>query len=298
MVILKIFKALLLGGILSLILSGCDFPSRFLAQVGREWNALKILLKGGSSPLAHSPVQPSYSIAHQELVAEAYRVVFLKDPHSTQLLDWVNALDQGASLEGLYNGFTHSSEYRALETAAKPASLEALRSFSEILTGLEKELPVPTVFDATWARPLKTILPPGPQDANQDANEDAHPDNQIRDSQGHQRDQYGNIAAAPGDAIPQNFMKVFEGASLFTLKRVLGDEALKVVATQMQDRQKLASWYSQWVPQMLVWKTDFGLELRNRSDESFHYRWVLGTSEDRVKWEILNRIHRVLNAKQ
>jgi len=286
--LLKTLQIFIFGGALSLALSGCDFPARFVGQLGQEWNALKILLRGGSSPLARSRMQPSFSIAHQELVAEVYRVVFFKDPSQVQLLDWVNALDQGASLEGLYNGFTHSSEYRDLETQAKPASLEVLKRFNVILTELEKELPIPTIFDATWARPLKMILPPGPQDAQNEGDEPAA----LPLSDG------GLSQRAVREKGIQDFTKIFEGASLFTLKRVLGDEALKVVAIEKQDRQKLASWYSKWVLQMVIWKTDFGLELRNRSDESFHYRWVLGASEDRVKWEILNRIHRVLNAKQ
>ena len=41
-----------------------------------------------------------------------------------QILDfqgWLNSLNQGASFEGVYNGLTHSDQYRKLETEIKDA---------------------------------------------------------------------------------------------------------------------------------------------------------------------------------
>ncbi len=51
---------------------------------------------------------------------------------------------------------------------------------------------------------------------------------------------------------------IFFRFSLFTLKRILGEEGMRLV-------------------------TDF------------HQEWAMGASPDRIEWEVLNRLHRVLN---
>jgi hypothetical protein len=40
---------------------------------------------------------------------------------------------------------------------------------------------------------------------------------------------------------------------------------------------------------------DFGVALRNKADEAFHLKWATEVSEDQIIWEVLNRLHRVLN---
>ena len=59
--------------------------------------------------------------------------------------------------------------------------------------------------------------------------------------------------------------------------------------------EKMALWYSRWVVHMASRNVDFGVALRNKPDEAFHYKWALTAAEDRLKWEVLNRVHRVLN---
>ena len=76
---------------------------------------------------------------------------------------------------------------------------------------------------------------------------------------------------------------------------MIGDEALKVIAAKSEYREKLALWYSKWVVHMAQLNVDFGIPLRNKPDDEFHYNWVLNNSNDRVMWEVLNRLHRVLN---
>lgn len=110
-------------------------------------------------------------------------------------------------------------------------------------------------------------------------------------------------------------------ASLFTLKRVLSDEALKVLAakgnvartavgssgavapaaepspgkSEESPRVKLAGWYSKWAVHMAQKNVDFGVALRNKPDEAFHFKWATEVSEDQIIWEVLNRLHRILN---
>ena len=40
---------------------------------------------------------------------------------------------------------------------------------------------------------------------------------------------------------------------------------------------------------------NYGIALRNKADEAFHYKWAVENAGDPVKWEVLNRLHRVLN---
>ena len=102
--------------------------------------------------------------------------------------------------------------------------------------------------------------------------------------------------AVGAEKVRNSDATTFAGASFFTLKRVMGDEALKLVAARASTPEQLALWYSKWAVQMTGLGIDFGLVLRNSKDENFHYKWALSISPDRVKWEVLNRVHRVLKA--
>ena len=82
---------------------------------------------------------------------------------------------------------------------------------------------------------------------------------------------------------------------MYTLKKTLCDEALKLIDQKNAFKEKLALWYSKWVVHMGERKIDFGVPLRNSLDEAFHYKWAIQSTPDRIKWEVLNRIHRTLN---
>ncbi len=229
-----------------------------------------------SSPLAQK------TKANAELLREILRVVYMREPSNrTEFGSLVDSLNQGASFEGLYNGFTHSSIYRKIETANPGATEQALKVFSEELMILESELPTPTVFDANAAKPLAVPVTP------------------TADSSGVSELVFEKRGAVQPSPKPSDFIEKysaqFAGASIFTLKRVLGDEALKVVNVKKDEKEKLAAWYSKWVVRMAEKKVDFGLELRNKLDEQFHYKWAMSSSEDQLRWEVLNRLHRVLN---
>lgn len=219
---------------------------------------------------------------NSELLREVYLTVLLQDsPDRAEFGSLVDTLNQGASFEGVYNGFTHSARYREYEMRKKGASAAALRVFSEELAILELELPEPTQFDETSAQPLRRPdFPTGEERPSFDAPMRAAPSPKAPDPK----------------ALAELYARQFVGASIFTLKRVIGDEVFKVMATKREYREKLALWYARWVVRVAnERRVDYGLPLRNLADEKFHYKWALDASVDRIQWEILNRLHRILN---
>jgi hypothetical protein len=95
-------------------------------------------------------------------------------------------------------------------------------------------------------------------------------------------------------------MGLFANSSIFTMKRTLGDEAMHVIAEkQAVSTQELAAWYAKWVVRLCnSYRVDFGLSLRNRPDEAFHHDWALKANSDQLVWEVLNRVHRLLNTAE
>jgi hypothetical protein len=279
-------------------------------RLQREWDALLTVATGGSSPLVKRPTtavpvppspQPSDSLlsspnarnakANAELLQEVFRVVYVREPtNRTEFGSMVDSLNQGASFEGVYNGFSHSSAYRGLEIATVGASPEALKAFGEELAVLEVELPAPAEFDHAATRPLAMPVQPGAEGVG--------PDSPAKGS-GVAVIEYGKPVASSAPLgvaqLAARYSQQFMGSSIYTLKRVLGDEALKVITLKHEYPEKLAQWYSKWAGRMATRKVDFGIALRNSPDEAFHYQWAIHATEDRIKWEVLNRLHRVLN---
>lgn len=277
-------------------------------QLQKEWDALLTVVTGGQSPLARkggaagpsgtpSPAAAADGLSSQnarnakanaELLQEVYRVVFLREPADRgEFGNLVDTLNQGASFEGLYNGFTHSSEYRKLEMANAGASPGALQAFGEELAWLEAELPEPFVFGASATQPLALPVQPEVQPEPVPSAAFAAPAAPGASASG--------APKADVKALAEGYSRQFVGSSIFTLKRVLGDEALRVMTAKKEYPEKMALWYSQWVARLAAKGVDFGVPLRNKPDEQLHYRWALSASEDRIKWEVLNRVHRVLN---
>ena len=100
------------------------------------------------------------------------------------------------------------------------------------------------------------------------------------------------------ELIAQHLRQIFANASFFTLKRVLGDEVLKVLDEMKSDPKLRAQWYATQVVRMMEYQVNFGLALRNRPDFIFHRGWAETVSPDRLCWELLNREHRLLNQAQ
>ncbi|MBI3535796.1 MAG: hypothetical protein HY072_09970, partial [Deltaproteobacteria bacterium] len=160
------------------------------------------------------------------LLKEIYFVIYQKELQNVQeFLDYQNILMQGASLEGVYNGFTHSSRYRQLEVKYKTTKAIVVKIFADELWNLENELSEKTVFNKTHALPLPKPIDPALFSGTE------------------------NVLQFEEKTPPQTqteYFKLFFNASVFTLKRVIGDEALKVIASKENSRENLAAWYGQW----------------------------------------------------
>ncbi len=218
--------------------------------------------------------------AQAELLHEMFQVVLQREPGEfAEFLNLREAMEQGASLEGIYNGFSHSSDYRRLESSRRGASLAAVEAFSEEMSSFQENLPEVSFFNEKSSLPLARpvdlgsagLVLPSPASTQW-----------IHKGMNHA-------------AMKFTFRKLFLTASVFTLKRVLADEAMKVVDFKKKQKVDLAKWYAAWTVHAVGWDVDFGLVLRNKPEEEFHFYWAMGASEDRLRWEILNRIHRILN---
>ncbi|MBN22578.1 MAG: hypothetical protein CL678_14945 [Bdellovibrionaceae bacterium] len=220
------------------------------------------------------------SLMHQELLQEVYRVVFLsKKIKKIEFGNWVDSLNQGASIEGVYNGLTHSSRYRELEKNNPGATARALSIFGRELALLQKDRPEISHFSTSDALPLS-------EPAEVEYVEGTHVP---------QLEEQPVKKELDVERLADNYSKHFVGASIYTLKRILGDEVLKVIEEKEKSNQELSLWYSQWQKHFSEYKIDYGLPLRNKSDEAFHFGWARSVSSDRIRWESLNRVHRTLN---
>jgi hypothetical protein len=83
---------------------------------------------------------------------------------------------------------------------------------------------------------------------------------------------------------------------LFSLKRLLGEKVLKEANSRNADREGLAAWYSSFVARWVKTGVPFGLPQRDKPEEAFHYNWAKENNLGMIQWELLNRVHRVMNA--
>jgi hypothetical protein len=278
---------------LCLALSGCEPVQKMLellelvkpATPGKVTQPESIQNELGASPTPTpilDPVAKAESIAKQnsELLAEIYKVVFNEDEveDKSDYGSLVNSLNQGASLEGIYRGLVMGSRYRALESKAQGASPAELKFFAIEMAELQSAMRQPTQFSETEAKKPPSIDYPDGSLATPTAG--AATVTKKRDKA----------------EIMAGLLKTFIGASVYTLKRTLGDEALRKFDEDKDDIGNLARWYASTVVRLSQSKVDFGLELRNRADFDFHFRFAKNMAVDRVKWEALNRYHRYLNA--
>jgi hypothetical protein len=204
---------------LFVLLLGCSQTSDqavddFFSRLQKEWDALLIVLQGGASPLAKRPPKPAASPseglgvsaatakANGELLREVYVVVFGGEPADrNEFGSNVDSMNQGASLEGMYNGFTHSSHYRELEEQNPGARPEALQAFAEELTLLELQLPTPTDFPRKASLPLAKVREPGEPPEAEPSLSSVEP--------------LSALGASPKpDALAGHYKRVFEGASI------------------------------------------------------------------------------------
>ncbi|MGK5089242.1 hypothetical protein WDW86_16960 [Bdellovibrionota bacterium FG-2] len=264
-------------------LSSVPAPLRFLKPSLQKLGLLKVSV--------NAPV--SADVAALELVTEMVRVVLERnpaeysDPRETEaFMGSVQSMIQGASLEGLYNGFIHSSSYRRLEVAYPGATPEALDVFADELAYLELEFPEPAVFGDAAAKPL-IVLSAAELESSGAADKGA-------DKEAVSTRESRRIFAT----LKAEYKKVFSKASVFTMKRVLGDEALRVISEKRKVPGGLVAWYPRWAARLALRKVDFGIPSRNELSEEFHHAWVTHVSDDQLSWEVLNRLHRLMGGAQ
>jgi hypothetical protein len=97
-------------------------------------------------------------------------------------------------------------------------------------------------------------------------------------------------------ASAEKYAKEYMGKPLFTLKRLLGDRVIAESEARKGDKDRLATWYANFVGRWTKAGVPFGLPQRDESDEAFHFRWAKENNLGMLQWELLNRVHRVLNA--
>lgn len=93
----------------------------------------------------------------------------------------------------------------------------------------------------------------------------------------------------------EKYAKEYMGVPLFTLKRVLGDKIIKESNARRADKDRLAAWYAPSVSRWARMGVSFGLPERDKPDEAFHFRWAQENNLGMIQWELLNRVHRVMN---
>jgi hypothetical protein len=235
-----------------------------------------------------TPAPPSEDLAKEnsELLAEMLKVVFDENDIDQKAMfnGLVSSLNQGASLEGIYRGLVMGSHYSALESKAQAAGPTELKAFAIEMADLQDTMKNPSVFSVDDAKKAPTIDYPTEADAN--ATPSAPSASQGSPEFTKKRDK---------GEVRDELLQIFIGASGYTLKRTLGNEALNKLDEVKGNLSDLAQWYATFVVRMAQSKVDFGLPLRNRPDFDFHYKFAQKMALDRVKWEVLNRYHRYLN---
>jgi hypothetical protein len=273
------------------VLGACDplAEIRGFLGIGQKAMELPSDMKSemnAANSMSQSAAAGNIAKENQELLAEILRVVFDREDSEDQadFESLVRTLNQGASLEGIYRGIIMGSRYRALESKSQAATPGVLRVFATELAEIQDGMREPTRFDPELARQVPRV----------DFPEDVIP---------------GAVSRA-GSATPepvqkkrpdknrnfQELMRTFVGASPYTLKRILGEEALRRFDEAGDDPSAVPLWYAELAVRLSSSNVDFGLPLRNKGDYAFHKNFAQKIARDRVKWEVLNRYHRYLNA--
>jgi hypothetical protein len=282
-------KTLLILMLVSPTFSGCKAVNHaleflgFIAPVKKDHSPEEIHDEKSLAGQRGDPVVSAETLSKQnsEILSEMFRVVFNQDEveDKTDYSGLLQSLNQGASLEGIYRGIIAGSRYRALESKSQAASPNELKAFAEEMAEIQGIMRSPTEFSIVDSKKAPEIT---------------FPDGNIP------------VIASPSSqevkkkldksARVQEIVRIFIGASSFTLKRTLGEEALRKFDEDKSDPGVVAHWYAKLVVRLATSKVDFGLELRNSADFDFHFKFAQKIAIDRVKWEVLNRYHRYLNA--
>ena len=281
-------RLILLAGVMLGLLSGCRPLDSILEFFGVESSKpsslhgdLKNEIKSAESESEKEKKGDELAKENQELLAEVVRVVFDQEQIEGQgdFAALVHALNQGASLEGIYRGLVMGSRYRGLESKGQGATPSELKVFATEMAELQVTMRKPTRFDMDSKNVPQIEFP-------DEASANATPVPTRGEEGDVKRDK---------EAIEQDILRKFIGASHFALKRILGEEALRKFEESKNDTGEIAQWYAGFVLRLIDRGVDGGLELRNKPDFQFHLKFAEKMALDRVKWEVLNRYHRYLN---
>lgn len=223
--------------------------------------------------------------ANAEILFEMFTVVYnieRQEINPSEFGALANSLNEGASLEGIYHGLVDGPKYRALEGQSTAATPAVIKAFSLELANIQVDMKHPRSFKGEQAKAIPGIEYPDGSSAPVQPSDDSVPD----------------PSAPPVDLVTKatQFAQTFVGASVFTLKRILGEEALNRIDEAAASHDQVAQWYVRLVERMAPVGVDYGLKERNDPSPDFHLRWAMAASDDRIKWEVLNRYHRYLNA--
>lgn len=280
----RLYKNLILIFIgVGLSLSGCTQIKNILSKIQNPSASVSETVTGTSQEESEG-----LNRANRELVSEMMMVIYdqaaISDSETYH--QWVNSLNQGASLEGVYRGMVMAPKYQGLEGQSPAASPLAIKVFALELSEIQEEMQNPTQVSALDKKPIEIEFP--------DENSALHSANQAQSPSGKKLNK---------EERAQRYVQNFVGASVFTLKRVLCDEVLKRMeevsksSNASLDRaqffSKLASRMSQI--RLKNQPIDFGLPQRNNPDVDFHFKWAEKAPVDRVLWEVLNRYQRLMN---
>ncbi len=172
-----------------------------------------------------------------------------------------------------------------------------MKAFAVELATIQEGMKNPRVFKASDAKAIPTIEYPDGSETS------AQPNTAGANGGVGAAMTFGQPAATPTpdskklfEQRASQYAQIFVGASVFTLKRILSEEALSRLDELRIAHDQVAQWYMKHVMRMKDTNIDFGLAERNNTDQDFHLKWAMQVSDDRIKWEVLNRYHRYLNA--
>ena len=220
--------------------------------------------------------KPKSEVSQYEVLAEIYRIVLNREIEDAEFATAVALKESGASLEGIHNGLVHSSVYARLENEF-PADERSLSRFLKLLYDVELNLSEPLDFDESSARPISIST--------------------VEELQFGKPPEVVSIPLKNKGAWMLYYDKIFKTASPFTLKRVLSLEILRLVE-ELEAKNRFSSWFASFAVQTAGLGVDFGLELRHSKNRIFHETWAKSASTDMRRWEVLNRVHRLLNPKK
>ncbi len=264
------------------MLSACDVPEPLENAIESAKKLMGMAFQQDNKPTpsatpALTPEQATLK-ANSEIIAEMIKVTFNEKEIVDQslFLSLVSSLNQGASLEGVYRGLVMGSHYRVVESKSQAATPDAIKFFASEMAELQSGMKNPTRFIKDTAKQIPNIE--YPEGISENSNEEIQVPVKMNKSQ-----------------IAEELLQDFIGATPFTLKRVMAEEILKKFDEMKDSAADMAQWYAGLVVHLSGAHTDYGLPQRNSSDFDFHSRFAKTMSIDRVKWEMLNRYHRIIN---